>query len=345
MKTVNLRERSVCTAAALIVLFSALPSIRAQSIASSTASPRCEVAGQLDGWSPMDRSLTVKTDAADYREFVFDDSTVFLLADGVGHAAVGSISVRPDELAVGDRVCVQSTHNGSPKVAARVLVTFRSETRSRDQSELVNWQNRSLFGTVVAVDPEAHNMRLQLPTGGVTVEGAPNVQLWTFPRGNEELGKAKRGTWGRIAPGDRVYVRGDRRSGTQTIRASLIVMGGFRSYVGAVGSVDILHELVSIRDFESGNLQPVHLNLMELYLAGGTHPPENPPGRGLFRGSVTDVREGDSVLIFGRQDEQGKPIEGYLLVTGFSPGGVTRPGAGQSPDWIFQAIGLGAVGP
>jgi hypothetical protein len=53
------------------------------------------------------------------------------------------------------------------------------------------------------------------------------------------------------------------------------------------------------------------------------------------------MKEGDSVLILGRENDQNSGIDAFLLITGFSPGGVLQPGPGQPADWIFQAIGFG----
>jgi hypothetical protein len=57
------------------------------------------------------------------------------------------------------------------------------------------------------------------------------------------------------------------------------------------------------------------------------------------------MKEGDSVLLLGRENGQGGGIDAFLLITGFSPGGVLQPGPGQSADWIFQAIGFGGSRP
>ena len=67
--------------------------------------------------------------------------------------------------------------------------------------------------------------------------------------------------------------------------------------------------------------------------------------RHLYLATVGDLNEGDSVLILGRENGQTGNIDAFLLITGFSPGGVLQPGPGQSADWIFQAIGFGGRRP
>ena len=79
---------------------------------------------------------------------------------------------------------------------------------------------------------------------------------------------------------------------------------------------------------------------MPIYVVGNSTAPDARDRR-LFPATVGDLKEGDSVLILGRENKQTGGIDAFLLITGFYPGGVVQPGAGQSADWIFQAVGFG----
>jgi hypothetical protein len=79
---------------------------------------------------------------------------------------------------------------------------------------------------------------------------------------------------------------------------------------------------------------------MSIYVAGKNAAP-GAADRRLYRATVGDMKNGDSVLMLGRENGQTGDIDAFLLITGFSPGGVLQPGPGQSADWIFQAVGLG----
>jgi hypothetical protein len=79
---------------------------------------------------------------------------------------------------------------------------------------------------------------------------------------------------------------------------------------------------------------------MSIYVVGKNTVP-SAQDRHVYSATVGDLKEGDSVLILGRENDQTGDIQAFLLITGFSPGGILQPGPGQSPDWIFQAIGFG----
>jgi len=127
------------------------------------------------------------------------------------------------------------------------------------------------------------------------------------------------------------------------MRARLIVSGGFRSFDGSIESMEPLTRLLHLRDFRSGRDRSVHFDFMPIYVAGKNVEADTRERR-LYPATVGDLKEGDSVLILGRENEQTGDIDAFLLIAGFSPGSV-QPGPGQSADWIFQAIGFGGRRP
>ena len=79
---------------------------------------------------------------------------------------------------------------------------------------------------------------------------------------------------------------------------------------------------------------------MPIYVVGKTSAPGSRDRR-LNPATLGALKTGDSVLILGRDNKQTGGIDAFVLITGFAPGGVVQPGPGQSPDWIFQAVGFG----
>jgi len=148
-----------------------------------------------------------------------------------------------------------------------------------------------------------------------------------------------RGGWETLVAGAAIYVRGVRLSGSQNMRARMIVSGGLRSFAGSVESMEPLTSLLLLRDFRSGRSRPVHFDFIQIEVVGKNAVPGS-RDRHLYPATVGDLKGGDSVLILGRENDQTGDIEAFLLITGFSPGGVLQPGPGQSADWIFQAIGI-----
>jgi hypothetical protein len=176
------------------------------------------------------------------------------------------------------------------------------------------------------------------------VAAAGSVGFWILPTAADDPADAVNGRWESLALGDAIYVRGERVTGTPTMRARLIVSGGLRSFAGSVESMDPLKELLLLRDFRSGRDRPVHLDFMSIYLVGKNDAP-GARDRRLYLATVADLNEGDSVLILGRENHQTGDVQAFLLITGFSARGVLQPGPGQSPDWIFPAIGFGGSRP
>jgi hypothetical protein len=310
-----------------------------------TAGPpaaECQRAGQVLGWDLLEHTLTLKSDSGHYSDFRYDDSTTFTSADA---------TFRPDELgileglSIDDRLCVEAFRADKQEIASRVRVTLRSEIDAQDKRELVRWQSEGLFGTVKSLDTGNHKITVSVSSSpDVSVDAAGPVGFWTLPTAADDPADAIRGSWDTLAAGDAIYVRGERLFGAQTIRARLIVSGGFRSFAGSIEAMEPLTDLLRLRDFHSGRSRPVHFDFMPIYNVGRTTAP-GAPDRRLYPATVGDLKKGDSVLILGRENSQTGGIEAFLLITGFSPGGVVQPGPGQSTDWILQAVGFGGGRP
>ena len=302
----------------------------------------CQAAGQIAGWNIVEHTLSLKSDSGDYSDFHYDGSTTFTTA--------GS-TFQPDELGllerlnIDDRLCVEAFRVDNKEIASRVRVTYRAEIDARDKRELVRWQSESLFGAVKALDPANHRITVRVSASSdVSVDAAGSVAFWILPTAADDLADAVNGGWESLALGDAIYVRGERVNGMPTMRARMVVSGGFRSFAGSVESMEPLRELLVLRDFRSGRDRPVHFDFLPIYVAGKNEVP-GAHDRRLYLATIGDLNEGDSVLILGRENHQTGDIEAFLLITGFSPRGVLQPGPGQSADWIFQAIGFGGSRP
>ena len=302
----------------------------------------CQAAGQVAGWDIVAYTLSLKSDSGYYSDFHYDRSTTFRTADA---------TFQPDELglleglSIDDRVCVEAFRADNKQIASRVRVTYRSEIDARDKRELVRWQSEALFGTVKALDPANHRITVRVSAStDVSVDAAGSAAFWILPTSANGPSDSVSGGWESLALGDTIYVRGERVAGMPTMRARLIVSGGFRTVAGSIESMEPLKELLLLRDFRSGRDRPVHFDFLPIYVVGKNKAP-GARDRRLYSATIGDLNEGDSVLILARENHQTGDIEAFLLITGFSPGGVLQPGPGQSVDWIFQAIGFGGSRP
>jgi hypothetical protein len=303
----------------------------------------CQAAGQVAGWDILEHTLSLRSDSGHHSDFRYDGSTVF---------KNGGAILRPDQLGIlealniDDRLCVEAFRADSNETADRVRVTLRGDIDARDKRELIRWQSEGLFGTVKALDQANHRITVRASASSdVSVDAAAgSVTFWILPAAADDPSDTVRGGWQSLAPGDAIYVRGERVTGMPTMRARLIVSGGFRSFAGSVESMEPLTSVLQLRDFRSGRIRPVHFDFMSIYVVGKNTVP-GARDRRLYPATVGDMKEGDSVLLLGREKDQGGVIDAFLLITGFSPVGVLQPGPGQSADWIFQAIGFGGQRP
>ena len=304
--------------------------------------PPCRAAGQVAGWDIEEQTLSLKNDSGDYSDFHYDRSTTFETADATFQPEEMGLLER---LNIDDRVCVEAFRADNQQIASRVRVTYRAEIDARDKRELVRWQSEALFGAVKALDPANHRITVRVSAStDVSVDAAGSVAFWILPTAANDPSETVSGGWESLALGDAIYVRGERVTGTPTMRARLIVSGGFRSVAGSVESMEPLKELLLLRDFRSGRDRPVHFDFLPIYVVGKDEAPGSRDRR-LYLATIGDLNEGDSVLILGRENHQAGDIEAFMLITGFSPGGVLQPGPGQSVDWIFRAIGFGGSRP
>lgn len=299
--------------------------------------PACQAAGQVAGWDIEDQTLSLKSDSGYYSDFHYDRSTTFSTADA---------TFEPDELGllerlnIDDRVCIEAFRADNKQIASRVRVTYRAEIDARDKRELVRWQSEALFGAVKALDPANHRITVRVSAStDVSVDAAGPAAFWILPTAANDPSDTVSGGWESLALGD-----GERVTGMPTMRARLIVSGGFRSVAGSIESMEPLKELLLLRDFRSGRDRPVHFDFLPIYVVEKNEAP-GARDRRLYRATIGDLNEGDSVLILGRENHQTGDIEAFTLITGFSPGGILQPGPGQSADWIFQAIGFGGSRP
>ena len=296
----------------------------------ASSTPPCLAAGQISGWDVLERSLSLKSDSGHYSDVSYDDSTVF---------TDGETTVSPVDLNVDDRLCIQAFLDHSESVASRVLVTRRSEIDVRDRHDLLEWERDSVFGTVKLVDINNRRIALQTPAGSqVVIDAGGPIAFWTLPAQAIDPADAVPGHWQELKAGDEIYVRGDGASTTGAIRARLIVSGGFRSFIGAIESMDPLTEVLRLRDFRSGRSCSVHFDFTQIYIVGKNSGLED---RRLYSATVGDLKEGDSVLVLARQHGEAGRVDGLLLITGFSRDGILQPAPGESSDWIFKAVGFG----
>lgn len=242
----------------------------------------------------------------------------------------------------GDRLCIQIQN---PKgLAKRVFVTFRPDIESRNKLDLLVWQRRSIFGRITAIDAPSHRISLNVARDGgtseVQIDGSSLDPIRAHPGAVGEPIHFQRMTWDELRVGDALYIRADKQSANQLLRGTLLVSGGLRSFVGAISSIDEKRGFLGVRDFYSKQAHTFRFDNSQIYVVGSSCDIRSAGNRTLYPGRAGLLESGDSVLIFGTGDEYSDSAEAFILLTGFSPGGMLAPGPAQVPDWIFASLGL-----
>jgi len=150
-----------------------------------------------------------------------------------------------------------------------VTVTPRTEIDAEQKKELTAWQADSLYGVVSGLDRTARLITLAVSAGDKqssdSIDVSPNAAYWFFPRNTIGLNDAVPGSLDRVAPGDKLYVRGTKDGASQKFVASLIVSGGFRSFAATIETMETLDERLtsalgnSMRSGRPGALPPPSL--------------------------------------------------------------------------------------
>jgi hypothetical protein len=296
----------------------------------------CRIAGQIFFADVVDRTIIIKTDSDDLVNFDYDNATSFRLRNSSANR------LSAEELNNGDRLCV-----GTSKPVV-VTVTPRTEINAEQKKELAAWQADSLYGVVSGLDRKAGLITLEVSTGdkkkSYAIDVSRNAAYWFFPRDAVGLSDAVAGSLDRISSGDTLYVRGTKGDVGQSFIASLIVLGGLRSFAATIEPTGPLDDLLHVRLVLSGNRRTVHIAPGEFYAIGRSGGAAAGYSRRLYRMSVADLQRGDTVLILGIDAGDGS-LRACALIAGFSPFGILPPDPSQQMRWIFDNVALGDAYP
>jgi hypothetical protein len=219
----------------------------------SPESPACQAAGQITSLDRIAHSLTLRSDGGDRTLWNYRDSTIFLRSDGVIQPFRGDAVVQPAELAIGDRLCVQS--HDPERIVGRVLVTFRPDIQSRNKMELLVWQRRTFFGPITAIERQRDGIWLTISdatrSARILIDARSEGPLHAQTGSNGEIIDFHQMTLDDLACNQALYVMSREDTGSQPLRADLVFTGGLRSFVGTISSMDTSSGFLTIRDFFS----------------------------------------------------------------------------------------------
>jgi hypothetical protein len=241
---------------------------------------------------------------------------------------------------IGDLVCAVSLGEGN--AATRIHVIPRQVIKERQQRFLAEWQKNSLYGNVEGIDPTSHVLTVMsigsTRADRVRVELGSNVRFRTFPSNATSVQDAKAFRAEDLRTGERVYVWGTRRAGSNVVDAKIVAAGGVRAMVGTIIAIQPLTSTVKIREFESHRALDVKLGASQLYRTAPaiTSPAEIaiPAGVPLANVGLADVGSGDSVLVIGRGE--GTDVVALIMITAFGSFGVEAGDPSSQLTWVLK---------
>jgi hypothetical protein len=315
-------------------------------------SAACDLAGEVFGINDLDRSFLVKRDDTGGINTVrYSKSTIFTELSTRTEARTDA-SIDPANINIGDRLCVkfQKPGDGSPWV---IFVLTRSEVQREQLEVLTTLHRNSAFGTVARIDARTHRIVLKrIGLDGRTyttdVDASDPVLLRKYGPDASTVASASAADWNDVRTGDQIYIRGKRNADGSRIRAALIILGGFRTVVGTVLSIDALHECIELKNVRSERILSVYVKPRALFRISPLLPDGverintvgGQQGWKLHPLEFADLQEGDTVTILLRVGDPPDDLHALAMVTGFGSFGLVSQHEDDQALWLLDPLNL-----
>jgi hypothetical protein len=325
---------TVFLAAGLIVC---LPqTLAAQETGKDAGAGRCPVFGQIFGIDPLAGTMLVKTPSGSIESLWFEQTTVFRAVAFDSSSKASSVPLNAGTVNTGDWICARTGVN--EKRAEIVLVAARQEIQNRQRETLARWLSDSAFGTVIEIQPENKDLVLEYRVGDdakrVLVTTSEQTKFHRYLWDGTELNEIASASWGQVRVGQRIYVHGSTSSDGESLDATSVIFGDLQAIAGTIGAINPLDETLRLNDLITDQVVMVHISPGDLRLIG--------PGPQSVLQAIDfgDIREGDSVIVLGRQNESSETkMDGAVLVVNF--GEPNLQGVSQKVTWELVPVMLG----
>jgi hypothetical protein len=199
-------------------------------------------------------TFTLKSDqGVEYSVTVQEGAKVLRLEPGQTSLS-GAVPLPLSDIQTGDRV-LASGNPGTAEhtiLASSVIAIKKADVEAKQQQDLQAWTSRGVGGLVAAVDPGAGTVSLKVGTLSgtktVTVHTSKSTQILRYAPDSVKFSDAKAGTLDEIKPGDQMLARGTRSSDGNDLTADAIVSGGFRNLSGALSTVNVAQNTLTLKD-------------------------------------------------------------------------------------------------
>ena len=158
------------------------------------------------------------------------------------------------DIQAGDRV-LASGDSGSGEhtiLASSVIAIKKADVEAKQQQDLQSWTSRGVGGLVSAVDPAAGTVSLKVGTlsgtKSVTVHTSSGTQILRYAPDSVKFTDAKTSMLDAVKPGDQLLARGTRSADGNDLTADAIVSGNFKNLSGAIGSINVAQNSLTLKD-------------------------------------------------------------------------------------------------
>ncbi|HTU45429.1 MAG TPA: hypothetical protein VMF91_10225 [Bryobacteraceae bacterium] len=313
------------------------------------ASAPCDVAGEVFGKNELDGTFLLKRDDTGVIDTIrYSKATNFVELSTAAKSEIDR-PIQPAAIEIGDRLCVQRGDNS----AASIFVLTRSEIQRQQVQVLTALHRNSVFGNIVRIDPTTHSVELsQIRTAGQTrtvkVDASGPVLFRRYAPDAPNITSVTTASWGDLRTGEQIYVRGQRNVDGTYIRAALIVLGGFRTAVGTVVSMDALHECLELKSVRSERplkvfVQPVALFRISPFLPDGIariNTAGGQQGWKLHSLEFADLEIGDGVTVLIRASDPPDHLHALAVITGFGSFGLVPEREDEQILWLLDPLNL-----
>ncbi|MCU1259807.1 MAG: hypothetical protein JWO80_2692 [Bryobacterales bacterium] len=306
------------------------------------SSGTCQIFGQVFGADPLAGEMLVKVPSGSVATVRFDQTTVFTAVSFDSSPNAIPKPLTAEQVNGGDWVCALTGTDVSERRAATVLVAPRQEIQRQQKDTLARWSGGGAFGTVTELNQKTKSFVLASHLAGnskkrITVNTSEKTRFRRYLPDQADSSALGPASWAQVHLGDTVYVRGSSSLDAVSLDARSVIFGDLQVTAGTIRAIDPLNETVGLDELITDEAATVHVSPAKLGLMSAG--PEN-AARVLQTIDFADIREGDSVIVLGRQNQSaGTRIEGVALIVNF--GEPAFRGTNQQVTWKLIPVGLG----
>jgi hypothetical protein len=167
------------------------------------------------------------------------------------------------DIGAGDRVLARGRSSDDKKTiyARQVVVMTKSDISKKRAQELEEWRQRSIAGSISAIDPQSKEITLQVrgrQTGDVIrVVPADGARFRRYAPDSIKFSDAKPSSFAEIKVGDQLRALGEKSADGARFKAEEIVSGSFQTVGGIVTAVNPAANEMQIRVLGSKQLLTV----------------------------------------------------------------------------------------